>query len=113
MPLTLPSLDAQSKLLSDTLTSQIIEEIQATGPMSFARFMELALYAPQYGYYRNGYQKFGEQGDFVTAPVISPLFSQCLANHCADVLANLNGGDIVEFGAGSGVMAADILLHLQ
>ncbi len=86
---------------------------QAGGALPFDQFMELALYAPNYGYYVGGRQKFGAAGDFVTAPEISPLFSRCLANQCAQALDVLSGGDILEFGAGSGRMAADILLHLQ
>lgn len=113
MPYTLPPLDAAAKLLSDRLMRQIIEEIKEAGPLSFARFMALALYAPELGYYRNQFQKFGKDGDFVTAPEISPLFSYSIANHCAQVLRELNGGDILEFGAGSGVMAADILVALK
>lgn len=110
---TLPPLDSAAKALSSQLLSSIKAEIKKSGCMSFARYMELALYAPQLGYYRNGLKKFGPAGDFVTAPEISPLFSYCVANQCAEVLQALNGGDILEFGAGSGVMAADILHALQ
>lgn len=105
--------DSVAKRLSDELLSLITAEIKSTGAISFARYMELALYAPQLGYYRNTLQKFGKSGDFVTAPEISPLFSHCLANQCAEILTTLHGGDILEFGAGSGVMAADILCVLK
>ncbi|MDP1573413.1 MAG: SAM-dependent methyltransferase [Coxiellaceae bacterium] len=111
--MTLPTPSSDAIALSNQLLSQIIAEIKMHGSISFARYMELALYAPQLGYYQNGYQKFGKEGDFVTSPEISALFSYCLANQCADILADLKGGDIIEFGAGSGVMAADILGHLQ
>lgn len=75
--------------------------------------MELALYAPGLGYYSAGARKFGVAGDFVTAPELSPLFSRCVARHCAGVLAELAGGELLEFGAGSGAMATDILLELE
>lgn len=81
--------------------------------------MQMALYEPGLGYYVAGKNKLGASGDFTTAPEISPLFSQCLANHCAQVLQNNQGNQdkrewhILEFGAGRGVMAADILLHLE
>ncbi len=75
--------------------------------------MELALYAPGLGYYVAGASKFGPSGDFVTAPQISPLFSQALANQCAQVLERVADGSILEFGAGTGIMAADILLRLE
>ena len=85
----------------------------AGGAIPFGRYMELALYAPGLGYYSAGARKFGAAGDFVTAPELSPLFSRCLARQCADVLAEVPGGSILELGAGSGVMAADLLLELQ
>ena len=74
--------------------------------------MELCLYAPGLGYYSAGQRKFGAGGDFVTAPEISPLFGQCLAHSCRTVLESV-GGDILEFGAGSGQLAVDILGELQ
>jgi SAM-dependent MidA family methyltransferase len=80
--------------------------------ISFARYMDLVLYAPGLGYYSAGNRKFGADGDFVTAPELSPLFSRCLARQAAEVLARLKGGDLLEVGAGSGVMACDILREL-
>jgi SAM-dependent MidA family methyltransferase len=75
--------------------------------------MELALYAPGLGYYVAGSRKFGEAGDFVTSPEVSPLFAQCLARQARDVLRELGTGDILEFGAGSGLLAADMLAELE
>src|SRR5688572_4259335 len=83
------------------------------GAVGFDTYMRLALYAPGLGYYSAGATKFGGAGDFVTAPELSALFSRCLANQCADVIKALNGGDILELGAGSGVMAADLLNELE
>lgn len=73
--------------------------------------MELALYAPGLGYYSAGLEKFGTRGDFVTAPEISPLFGRCLARQIAQVLHE-TGGNILEFGAGSGQLAVDVLREL-
>ena len=96
------------------LESQIQQAIHAAGgKLPFAQFMELALYAPGLGYYSAGHKKFGAEGDFVTAPEISALFSFCVAEQCAQILSQLGEADILEFGAGTGVMAADILLHLE
>jgi SAM-dependent MidA family methyltransferase len=75
--------------------------------------MELALYAPGLGYYVAGAPKLGAGGDFVTAPEISPLFGRCLAAQCAQVLDRLGGGELLELGAGSGVLAAQILEELD
>jgi SAM-dependent MidA family methyltransferase len=75
--------------------------------------MEMALYEPGLGYYVAGMRKLGAGGDFVTAPEISPLFSQCIAHQCAGVLSRIQSGDILEMGAGTGNMACDILLELE
>ena len=98
---------------SRRLAARIREEIGAAGgALPFARYMELALYAPGLGYYSAGARKFGAAGDFITAPELSPLFSRCLSRQCAEVLEDLGQGSILELGAGSGVMAADILAEL-
>ena len=83
------------------------------GSISFRRYMEMALYQQGLGYYVAGARKIGQSGDFITAPEISPLFSQCLASQCQQILAQLKQGDILELGAGSGLMAAHILLELE
>ncbi len=83
----------------------------AGGWIPFDRYMELALYAPGLGYYAAGTRKFGDSaagGDFVTAPEISPLFAAALARQVAQVFAHVPAR-IVEFGAGSGVLARDLL----
>ncbi len=99
--------------MSDRLLEQIRQAItRSGGRIPFDQFMELALYAPGLGYYVAGSRKFGEAGDFVTSPEVSPLFAQCLARQAREVLAALGGGDILEFGAGSGVLAADMLAEL-
>jgi SAM-dependent MidA family methyltransferase len=111
---SLPALSASESEHSRALLTRIRAEIESHGGwISFARFMEMALYEPGLGYYSAGAAKFGGAGDFVTAPEISPLFSRCLAAQCAEVLAALGGGDILELGAGSGVMAADLLAELE
>ncbi len=97
-----------------SLLTHIISEIESHGgKISFAKYMELALYTPGLGYYSGSMKKFGSEGDFVTAPELTPLFSQCLAAQCKDILEYLNGGDILEIGAGSGQMAADVLMALE
>lgn len=110
----LPPPSADEAAHSARLAEHIRTEITAGGgAVTFARYMELALYAPGLGYYSAGARKFGAEGDFVTAPELSPLFSRCVARHCAGLLAGMGGGDILEFGAGSGAMATDILLELE
>jgi SAM-dependent MidA family methyltransferase len=109
----LPAPSAHELELSAALTSIIHEEIAAAGgSLPFSRFMELCLYAPGMGYYSAGRRKFGPGGDFVTAPEVSPLFGRALARACAPLLASLGGGDMLEFGAGSGQLAIDLLGEL-
>lgn len=84
----------------------------AGGWLPFSRFMEAALYAPGLGYYMTDRVRFGEEGDFITAPELSPLFQACLADCLAAMLGQAGGGDIVEFGAGSGRAAAGVLASL-
>jgi SAM-dependent MidA family methyltransferase len=113
-PRTLPPPTAEERALSGRLQHRIRDEIVAAGgAISFARFMELALYAPGLGYYSAGKHKFGAAGDFVTAPELGSLFARCLARQCQPLLAELGGGDILEAGAGSGALAADLLLELD
>ena len=83
------------------------------GNISFERYMEMVLYEPGWGYYSAGATRFGESGDFVTAPHVSSLFSRCVARQCRQVLACMAAGDILELGAGSGLMALDLLLELE
>jgi SAM-dependent MidA family methyltransferase len=92
----------------------LVERIAAAdGWLSFERFMDMALYEPGLGYYSAGARKLGVGGDFITAPEMSRLFGACLARQCAEILRTLGGGSILEIGAGSGRLAADILLGLE
>jgi SAM-dependent MidA family methyltransferase len=101
-------------VLSEQLVGRIVREIASSGGrIPFDRFMEMALYMPGLGYYVAGSRKFGEAGDFITAPELSPLFAQCLARQAVDVFELLGEGDILEFGAGSGVLARDMLMELH
>ena len=109
----LPTPDLIAKVHSEQLLLYIIREISENGPLTFARYMQLALYTPGLGYYSAGSHKFGAVGDFMTAPEISSLFSRCIAYQCRQLLADLQKGDILELGAGSGRMAVDILRELQ
>ena len=110
----LPAPDPTAVAHSARLLDRIRAEITANGgAISFARFMDLALYAPNLGYYRAGTRKFGSDGDFITAPELSPLFSRCLARQCQQILEALGDGILLELGAGTGVMAADLLQELR
>lgn len=111
--LTLPVPNTEELVVSEKLSVYLREKIQqAGGYLSFAEYMNIALYAPGLGYYVAGKSKFGRAGDFITAPEISSAFSHCLAKQIQAILPQLDEPNILEFGAGSGVMAVDILDYL-
>lgn len=112
-PKSLPEPQDDAKQRSGELTEKIRRHLHRHQKLSFADYMKLALYTPNLGYYTNGLAKIGAQGDFVTAPEISPIFSRCVARQAQQVLCKLNTPNIIEFGAGRGVMARDILLELD
>ncbi len=104
-----PAEAAHSELMAGHLRKLIAA---GGGWLPFSRFMDAALYAPGLGYYMAGQARFGAGGDFVTAPEISPLFARCLATQVAEVLERSGGGDLVEYGAGSGALAVGLLRAL-
>ena len=108
--LPVPSLEAQTQ--SQQL-GRIIQQaiMQNGGWISFADFMRAVLYTPNLGYYAGGARKFGHGGDFVTAPEISPIFARTIACQASQIL-DASEGDILELGAGTGKLAADLLLSL-
>jgi SAM-dependent MidA family methyltransferase len=117
-PTQLPDVDAASADHTEKVAQHIAEKIAANGgAISFAAFMHEALYSPGLGYYSAGATKFGAAGDFTTAPEVSSLFGYVLARQCADALQSLDAPGsataILEFGAGSGKLAADVLTRLD
>jgi SAM-dependent MidA family methyltransferase len=112
-PAALPPPTAEEAEQGERVAAAIRARIDAAGGwLPFCAFMETALYAPGLGYYVTPRALFGVEGDFVTAPELSPLFAACLANGVAGLLAQAGGGDVVELGAGSGVMAAALCAAL-
>ena len=109
LPQPSPDAAAISTALSDSICDAIN---RAGGAIGFDEFMRRALYEPDLGYYVAGTTNFGAAGDFLTAPEISSLFAQCVATQCADILSALGGGEILEFGGGSGRLAAGLLNYL-
>ena len=113
MQLQLPSPSTDALLASNALQTLIADDIRHnSGWISFSRFMELALYAPALGYYSGGAAKLGNGGDFTTAPEITPLFGATLARAIAELLPQTTP-DLLEFGAGTGQLAFDVLSELD
>ncbi|MBK9140245.1 MAG: SAM-dependent methyltransferase [Verrucomicrobia bacterium] len=97
-----------------SLAKRIRDEIAANGPMSLARFMELALYHPEHGYYTRADRPIGRTGDFYTSVSVGRLFGELLARRFATWLDRLAGPvQIIEAGAHDGRLAADILVALD
>lgn len=105
----LPEPSEELKHLSAELAQRIREKIAIDGPLPFSQYMEMALYEPGLGYYSAGLQKFGAGGDFVTAPQLGDVFARCVARQVAQIAAAIPDYEIVEAGAGSGALAADLL----
>ena len=110
---SLPQPSADALAQSARLLEHIEAELAAAaGWIPFARYMELALYAPGLGYYSGGARKFGPGGDFITAPELTPLFGQALAAQVEQVM-RASAPALIEVGAGTGLLAADLLLELE
>ncbi len=110
----LPTPDSVSREHSDKVLSFLIEKIDASGGfLSFADYMHDCLYAPGLGYYAAGARKFGEAGDFVTAPELSSIFGRLIAKQLAPIREEIDQFEILELGAGSGQLALNILRRLD
>ena len=110
----MPPPDPVAAAHSEALVGVLRDAIeQADGWLDFERYMDIALYAPGLGYYVAGAVKLGEQGDFVTAPELTPLFGRFLARQIAPVLADLEEPRVLELGPGSGALAESVLAELE
>lgn len=110
---TLPTPTSDESAHSERLLGLIRAEIAARGSIPFSRYMELALYAPGFGYYSAGKTKFGAAGDFITAPELGDIFARCMAHAVAPLLRELGPNALfLELGGGSGIFARDLLLAL-
>lgn len=94
------------------LPAHLIEKLNESD-LPFVDFMNLALYSPEFGYYCSSLEKIGQEGDFITAPELSPLFGYTIANQCQQLFKTLENPSILEFGAGSGQLALQILTRLE
>jgi SAM-dependent MidA family methyltransferase len=111
---SLPEPDAAARAHSGRVQAAVADAVAAAGGfLALARYVDLALYAPGLGYYVAGARKFGAEGDFVTAPELTPLFGAALARQVSAILAVTQRRELVELGAGSGALAAQLLAALE
>ena len=111
----IPAVDLEGFESDPGLVDRIRGEIERTGPLTFARFMELALYDPAAGYYRSESARPGRGGDFLTAPEAHPIFGQAIARHVDEVWQAIGtpaGFTIRELGSGGGALAEGLLRGL-
>jgi SAM-dependent MidA family methyltransferase len=116
MSASLPTPSAAQITRSADLVQHIIQLIDAhQGWLPFDEYMNAALYTPRLGYYSNDgspFSEFGAKGDFITAPLLSPLFGACVAEQALEVFERIGSNQMLEIGAGTGQLAADVLTHL-
>ncbi|RLB07993.1 MAG: SAM-dependent methyltransferase [Deltaproteobacteria bacterium] len=105
----------KGQLISKRLQQIIEERIKRNGPLTFAEFMQLCLYHPQYGYYSSGRARRGREGDYFTSPTVHPIFGALLGKQLVQMWRILGEGkfDIVEAGAGEGYLCYDLLGYLK
>ncbi len=109
----LPSLSKLEELVHDALNQRLKKEIiQSGGSISFSLLMDIVLYDEEYGYYTGYKEQFGESGDFITAPMISNIFTRCFLNSFKENFLHLPSS-ILELGAGNGQFAVDLLIAAE
>ena len=114
MPIDFPVPNLHGQDISRKLSERITQELlTGSGWMPFDQYMHQVLYDPELGYYHNGSQKFGSAGDFISAPELSGLFAQSLAEPIINILAQMDDPVIIEFGAGTGRLAEDLISVLN
>ena len=110
---SLPLPDADAQAHSAKVVASVRDAIAGNGGwLSFAAYMQIVLYAPGLGYYASGTRKFGPGGDFVTAPELTTLYGRSLAVQ-VDAIRRSTANDVLELGAGTGRLAADLLTFIS
>ena len=113
-PIGLPKPDNQYLTQTICVSNFIEEKIkEAGGKISFRDFMQHALYEKNLGYYSSKAEVIGPKGDFITAPEYGEIFANSLAKQCAVIIEQIKGAVVLEYGAGTGALAVDILKKLS
>ena len=99
--------------MKNHLEEYLLNKIELNQKMPFSEFMNQSLYHPDYGYYTNKANIFGDQGDFITSPITSSIFGECISNEFINIIRSQKTSSILELGGGDGSLAISILKHLK
>ena len=99
--------------MKNHLEEYLLNKIELNQKILFSEFMNLSLYHPDYGYYTNKSNIFGDQGDFITSPITSSMFGECISNEFINIIRSLKKPSILELGGGDGSLAISMCKHLK
>ena len=99
--------------MKNHIEEYLLNKIELNQKILFSEFMNLSLYHPDYGYYTNKSNIFGDQGDFITSPITSSMFGECISNEFINIIRSLKKPSILELGGGDGSLAISIFKHLK
>ena len=99
--------------MKNHIEEYLLNKIELNQKILFSEFMNLSLYHPDYGYYTNKSNIFGDQGDFITSPITSSMFGECISNEFINIIRSLSKPSILELGGGDGSLAISIFKYLK
>jgi SAM-dependent MidA family methyltransferase len=99
--------------MKNHIEEYLLNKIELNQKILFSEFMNLSLYHPDYGYYTNKSYIFGDQGDFITSPITSSMFGECISNEFINIIRSLSKPSILELGGGDGSLAISIFKYLK
>ena len=99
--------------MKNQIEEYLLNKIELNQKILFSEFMNLSLYHPDYGYYTNKSNIFGDQGDFITSPITSSMFGECISNEFINIIRSLSKPSILELGGGDGSLAISIFKYLK
>ena len=99
--------------MKNHIEEYLLNKIELNQKILFSEFMNLSLYHPDYGYYTNKSYIFGDQGDFITSPITSSMFGECISNEFINIIRSLKKPSILELGGGDGSLAISMCKHLK
>ncbi len=99
--------------MKNQIEEYLLNKIELNKKILFSEFMDLSLYHPDYGYYTNKSNIFGDQGDFITSPITSSIFGECISHEFINIIRSQKTSSILELGGGDGSLAISIFKYLK